>query len=375
MSVLDGACGCTLLHEGGEARIYRVRAGDRTLVLKWYADGVRIDPHSVEVLLHDRIAGAYRVVETGEREGRAYIVYEFIDGGKSDVFSPLPPAVALDSLRRVARTLAELSKRGVHHGDLSPSNVIFGRDGLPVVIDCGIVGPGAPAFAAPERFQGKPATEKSDLYSLGMLLYYWLAGEPLLSAADFDAYAAAANSADSLDPTTALFAKGVPAETLSRLEPLWKGLLRSSPEDRVEDFDELDELLEIAFDAECGGEVVWNSTRKAFVASVETKIGTNRSEGGENCELPAAFAVTKRTGRRCFVLPLAVAVLILFVMALVLLLSPAESSVDETGRQMLSKSRALDAGMPDVDSSKPVEAMPGAVLESLPVPVKNDGEE
>ena len=151
MSVLDGACGCTLLHEGGEARIYRVRAGDRTLVLKWYADGVRIDPHSVEVLLRDRIAGAYRVVETGEREGRAYIVYEFIDGGESDVFSPLPPAVALDSLRRVARTLAEFSKRGVHHGDLSPSNVIFGRDGLPVIIDCGIVGPGAPAFAASTR--------------------------------------------------------------------------------------------------------------------------------------------------------------------------------------------------------------------------------
>ena len=284
MSVLDGACGCTLLHEGGEARIYRVRAGDRTLVLKWYADGVRIDPHSVEVLLHDRIAGAYRVVETGEREGRAYIVYEFIDGGESDVFSPLPPAVALDSLRRVARTLAELSKRGVHHGDLSPSNVIFGRDGLPVVIDCGIVGPGAPAFAAPERFQGKPATEKSDLYSLGMLLYYWLAGEPLISAVDFDAYAAAANSADSLDPTTALFARGIPAETLSRLEPLWKGLLRSSPEDRVEDFDELDELLEIAFDAECGGEVVWNSTRKAFNES---------SRGGRKLRIARRFCGDK----------------------------------------------------------------------------------
>ena len=374
MSVLDGACDCSLLHEGGEARIYRVRADGREFVLKWYAEGVGIDSSSVEKLLRERIPGAYRIVETGERDGRAYLVYEFIDGVESDSLAPLPPAVALDSLRKVARTLAELSKRGVHHGDLNPSNVIFGNDGLPVVIDCGIVGPGAPAFAAPERFQGKCATEKSDLYSLGMLLYSWLAGEPLVSQSGFDAFAAAAATVERLEPTTLLYAKGIPAETLSRLEPLWKGLLRSSPDDRVEDFDELDELLEIAFDAESGGDVVWESTRRAFVASVVEKIGTNRRDSGTECSLPDAFAVTKRTGRLRIVLPLVAAVLILSVMALVMLLSPAGNSVDETGMLMLQKSRTLEAETPEADSAKPVEAVPEGVLESLPVPGNSDEE-
>lgn len=375
MSVLDDACGCTLLHEGGEARIYKFNSGGRSFVLKWYAEGVRIDSRSVEVLLRGRFPGAYRIFESGVREGRAYLVYEFIEGAESDAVAPLPPAVALYSLRKVTRTLSDLARQGVHHGDLNPSNVIFGRDGEPVVIDCGIVGPGAPAFAAPERFQGKPATEKSDLYSLGMLLYCWLAGEPLLSAEKFDAYAAAANSADGLDPTTLLYAKGVGAETLARLEPLWKGLLRSSPEDRVEDFDELDELLEIAFDAECGGEVVWNSTRKVFMASVESKIGTNCCNRGETCDLPVAFAVTKRTGRRRVALLLAAIVLILSVMALFLLLLPAGNSVDETGKRMLEKSRALETEVPEAESPEPFEKMPEAVLESLPVPGTNDGEE
>ena len=172
-----------------------------------------------------------------------------------------------------------------------------------------------------------------------------------------------------------LYAKGVGAETLARLEPLWKGLLRSSPEDRVEDFDELDELLEIAFDAECGGEVVWNSTRKAFMASVESKIGTNCCNRGETCDLPVAFAVTKRTGRRRVALLLAAIVLILSVMALFLLLLPAGNSVDETGKRMLEKSRALETEVPEAESPEPFEKMPEAVLESLPVPGTNDGEE
>ena len=105
MSVLDDACGCTLLHEGGEARIYKFNSGGRSFVLKWYAEGVRIDSRSVEVLLRGRFPGAYRIFESGVREGRAYLVYEFIEGAESDTVAPLPPAVALYSLRKVTRIL------------------------------------------------------------------------------------------------------------------------------------------------------------------------------------------------------------------------------------------------------------------------------
>lgn len=386
MSVLAGVNRCALLHEGGEALVYALESGGKQYVLKWYAEGVQIDSHVVEVLLRERTPGVYRVMEAGKKSGRQYLVYEFIEGvsiadlanasttgnppaGDAAKDARVPVPVAISLVRNLVQSLAQLSKNDVHHGDLSPSNVLVTADGTPVLIDCGIVGPGALAYAAPERIQGKPATMLSDMYSLGLLLYRLVAGEDLLHCDCFDDYAQAAAGIDSTDVTALLYGKGIDAEILSTLAPLWKATLRAEPSARAEDFEELDELLEIAFDDASRGSVAWETTRTAFTENVVAKIGTNCSETGAECGLPPEFVVTKPTSHRKIAVFGGILGFILFLLVLFFALAPREPSIDETGAEILSNSRSLEGATGLVaDSSGDAGRISGEVLESLPVP-------
>ncbi len=391
MSVLAGVNRCALLHEGGEAQVYALESDGKKYVLKWYADGVQIDSRVVEALLRERIPGVYRLMEAGKKAGRHYLVYEFIEGvsvadlasistasnapagnppagdAAKDACVPVPVAISL--VRNLVQSLAQLSRNDVHHGDLNPSNVLVTADAAPVLIDCGIVGPGALAYAAPERIQGKPATVKSDMYSLGLLLYRLVAGEDLLHCDCFDGFAQAAAEIDAVDVTALLYGKGMDAEILSTLAPLWKATLRADPADRAEDFEELDELLEIAFDAASRGSVTWETIRDAFTKNIAAKIGTNCRDAGAECGLPPEFAVTKPTGHRKFAVFAGVLGFILFVLVLFFALAPRQPSIDETGAKILSNSRSLEGATGLVaDSSGDAGRISGEVLESLPVP-------
>ena len=181
-----------MLHQGGEASIYLLNIGGAPYVLKWYNEGFSIDEKIVASSYKVRTPGLYRIEEWGKRNGTPYLIYDYIAGISSEKLERIPVAVALVALRQVVATLAALQEQGVSHGDLNPANVIFAPENgrlRSVVIDCGIVGPGALAYAAPERFQGKAADEKSDLFSLGLLLYRWIAGEDLISADGYEQFA------------------------------------------------------------------------------------------------------------------------------------------------------------------------------------------
>ncbi|WP_407443152.1 serine/threonine protein kinase [Fibrobacter sp.] len=374
MSFFQGISRCETLHSGGEAQIYKLWNGSRTYALKWYGEGISVDSKAIELLQSNRFDGVFRVLETGVRSRRPYMVYDYIEGVVSDKLSPMSLAVALRSLRLVVRALQSMSRAGVHHGDLNPSNIVFGLDGRPVLIDCGIVGPGTLAFAAPERIQGAKADEKSDLYSLGLLLYRWIAGEDLLKADSFDGFAEAGASIDSIDPNALLFGKfdtlsnlGGDVSCLSKLSPIWKGLLRVDPEDRVEDFDELDELLEIAFDGICGA-VAWENENVRFQKIIAEKNGTDcRGEENFGIILPE-FAEKKVFWTTKKLLLLSIFVVVLSCVVLFLVLNTGSSGVDETGAQMLLKSRAIEQGLQTESVDSGTASLPENVLESLPMP-------
>ena len=379
-SLLDSVTGGALLHQGGEASIYLLNVGGAPYVLKWYNDGFSFDESVVERSHKVREPGLYRIEEWGNRDGTPYLIYDYIDGESSETLGRMPVAVALVALRQVAQTLAALRKQGVSHGDLSPANVIFAVDrnggnadlGLrTVLIDCGIVGPGALAYAAPERFQGKIADEKSDLFSLGLLLYRWIAGEDLITADGYEQFAEQMASVQDLNISEKLYATGAfdspeGAQQLSALEPLWSGLLCADISDRVEDFDELDEILEIALDKVSHGEVALAGCVTQYIQSI------NRPESEKNAgqkvpdglEKGLPFVVCKKNKWLKWAV-LGVSGLILLLIVLLLTSGTMSFGIDATGDRLLKRSRNIE---PSVESEKAPDLKVDSLLMELPVP-------
>ena len=386
-SLLDSVTGGRLLHRGGEASIYLLNVGGKPFVLKWYNDGFSFDESVVELVCKVRESGLYRIEEWGKRNETPYLIYDYVEGVTSDKLGRMPVVVALVALRQVVATLDALQKQDVSHGDLSPANVIFAAEGggeydaaaqkkfagglRAVVIDCGIVGPGALAYAAPERFQGKPADEKSDLFSLGLLLYRWIAGEDLISADSYEQFAEQMASVENLNISEKLYSTGAfntseGAVQLKALEALWAGLLRSDPSERVEDFEELDEILEIALDKIAGGAIAVSTCVTQYVQSITGSESYRNAvqKVPESLENGLPFVVRKKNNWLKWGVW---GILVLILALIVLLLSGGTMrfGIDATGDQLLKRSRSMESSTESENA--PVLKVDSLLLD-LPVP-------
>ncbi|HBL25968.1 MAG TPA: hypothetical protein DD490_03935, partial [Acidobacteria bacterium] len=133
-----------------------------------------------------------RVFDIGEAGGRPFLTMELIDG--EDLSSLLVrigrllPAKGLDIAQQLCAGLSAIHDSGVLHRDLKPSNIMIDGRGRARITDFGISAlasepavparAGTPAYMAPEQLAGDGATVRSDLYSLGLVLYELLAGRP-----------------------------------------------------------------------------------------------------------------------------------------------------------------------------------------------------
>lgn len=114
----------------------------------------------------------------------------------------LPVIESLELVKRIANGLGIAHSAGLIHHDLRPENIMLQQDGTPILIDLGVPlvqGPAAPGltgpdnelldYAAPEEAEGKPLTRRSNIYSLGVILYELLAGhQPRLPNLPFDIF-------------------------------------------------------------------------------------------------------------------------------------------------------------------------------------------
>ncbi|MDQ4148630.1 MAG: protein kinase [Actinomycetota bacterium] len=141
-------------------------------------------------LMHPNIVAVY---DTGEHDGMSYIVMELLPGRTlADVLAAEGPFDS-EAARRVAlEVLSALDashREGVLHRDIKPGNLLLTRDGSVKVADFGVAKIaegldmtmtglllGTPAYLAPELVDGAPATTRSDIYSVGIVLYELLAG-------------------------------------------------------------------------------------------------------------------------------------------------------------------------------------------------------
>jgi serine/threonine-protein kinase len=188
---------------GGMGEVYR--ADDLTLgasvALKFLpADAIArpgwLDRFRSEVRLTRQIShpAVCRVYDIAEVEGRVFLSMEFIDG--EDLASlvrrigRLPQDKAVEIARQVCFGLAAAHELGVVHRDLKPANIMLDGRGNARVMDFGVAGiaaelnasgrvsAGTPAYMAPEQLEGREISRKSDLYSLGLVLYELFTGKP-----------------------------------------------------------------------------------------------------------------------------------------------------------------------------------------------------
>jgi len=144
-----------------------------------------------------------RVYDVGDVCGRWFLTMEYIDG--EDLASllcrigRLPADKATEIARQVAAGLAALHDKGVLHRDLKPANVMIDGRGQARITDFGLavdVGKAASpadvagtfAYMAPERFEGLPATARSDIYSLGLILYETFTGKAAFKATTIEGW-------------------------------------------------------------------------------------------------------------------------------------------------------------------------------------------
>jgi hypothetical protein len=139
--------------------------------------------------------GVVAVYDSGADEATRFIVMECVAGQDLAAVlrdqAPLEPARAVSIAERVADALAAAHAAGIVHRDVKPANVMLAADGSVKVLDFGIARAldgatlthgasvlGSAAYMAPEQALGERADERSDIYSLGCLLYAMLTGRP-----------------------------------------------------------------------------------------------------------------------------------------------------------------------------------------------------
>ena len=148
-------------------------------------------------LEHPHIARLYDAGSTDQ--GRPYLAMEYVDGEPIDVYArakALSIPARLRLILQVADAVAHAHARLVVHRDLKPSNILVTAEGSVRLLDFGvakllegdatgdshltrITGPAlTPTYASPEQIRGEPLTVGSDVYSLAVVLYELLAGEP-----------------------------------------------------------------------------------------------------------------------------------------------------------------------------------------------------
>jgi serine/threonine-protein kinase len=190
-----------LLGKGGMGEVYR--ADDLTLgqpvALKFLPEAIAGNENAVarfrnEVRTARQVShpNVCRVYDVGTIDGHLFLSMEYVDGEDLDSLlrriGRLPSDKALEIARRLCAGLAAAHEKGVLHRDLKPSNVMLDGRGQVLLADFGLAGlaeqiegadirNGTPAYMAPEQLAGKEVTVKSDLYSLGLVLYEIFTGK------------------------------------------------------------------------------------------------------------------------------------------------------------------------------------------------------
>ncbi len=200
----------SLLGRGGMGEVYRaddLKLG-QPVALKFLpemlsADGAALARFHREVRIARQVShrNVCRVYDIGEVDGQHFLSMEFIKGEELASLirriGRLPADKAVEVSRQLCAGLAAAHDNKVLHRDLKPANVMIDADGNVRITDFGLAGlaeeihrddmrAGTPAYMAPEQLAGSEVSVKSDIYSLGLVLYELFTGKRAFEAGSLD---------------------------------------------------------------------------------------------------------------------------------------------------------------------------------------------
>lgn len=250
----------TPLGKGGMASVYRAYQAsvDRYVAIKVMTPEIANDPGFVERFQREaRIIGRLEhphilpVIDFGESDGTYYIVMRYMDGGSLDDRMRqrrLQPEEVAHYLDQIASALDYAHQKGVVHRDLKPNNVLLDRANNCYLTDFGIARieggdqrkltatgsvMGTPAYMSPEQAMGRPVDGRSDIYTLGVMLYEMATGK-LPFTADTSA-ALIFHHVYEMPPSPRQFNPNLP----EAVEPVFMRVLAKAPEMRYGTAEEL----------------------------------------------------------------------------------------------------------------------------------------
>ncbi len=272
------------LGEGGMGVVYKAHDTllDRPVALKALAphllgDGslrrLLREAQSAAKLTHPNIVAIHDVVED---DATRLIVMEYIEGQTLRSLIPLSWERAIDVGLDVCRALSFAHERGVVHRDIKPENVIVTPDGAAKVMDFGLARSegrsrltqtgaivGTVAYMAPEQALSGRADARSDLYSVGAVLYEVITGKPPFEAEDPIAVISMHVNVPPVSPR--FYAPAIPPV----LESVILRLLAKDPTERYASADELSRILQTTLvSVESPDEVAPAADARVTVASL-----------------------------------------------------------------------------------------------------------
>jgi len=191
------------LGKGGMGRVYRAEDTKlkQEVALKLIKPEIAKDKKTIErfrnelkiarMIAHKNVC---RMFDLGEAEGAYFITMEYVRGEdlRNSIrrFDQLPIGKSISIAKQICEGLAEAHRLGVVHRDLKSSNIMIDEEGNARIMDFGIarsletkgitgagVMIGTPEYMSPEQVEGKEVDPRSDIYSLGVILYEMVTGQ------------------------------------------------------------------------------------------------------------------------------------------------------------------------------------------------------